>query len=164
MPMREYVCASRRRAGWVLPTMLGCVLLTVTLWAVPTLTEVSYRPIWFFFSLTSLTVAMLIGARYCLCRYVYRLTATEDGGFDFTVDEVRRLRTVCVCRVETEAIRAIAREQRSSRVHPTYDWSLGGRGCWLLTLTDGEETVTARFSPDETMAAMIAYSLRDVSV
>ena len=163
MPMREYVCAARGRARWALPAMLGCVLLTVVLWALPTQIEVSYRPIWFFFSLTSLTCAMLIGSRYCLCRYVYRLVATEDGGFDFVVDEVRRLRTVCVCRIETEAIRDIAREEKRSRTRPTYDWSLGARGAYLLTLTDGEQTVTARFAPDRTMAAMIAYGISNVN-
>ena len=83
--------------------------------------------------------------------------------FPKTADEVRRLRTVCVCRIETEAILDIAREEKRSRTRPTYDWSLGAKGAYLLTLTDGEQTVTARFAPDRTMAAMIAYGISNVN-
>ena len=164
MPMREYVCAPRGRVRWAVPAMIGCFLLTAALWVIPALATVSYRPIWFFFSMTALTVALLIAARHCLCRYVYRLCLTEDGGFDFVVDLVRPARTVCVCRIETEAFRAIVREDKRSRMRPNYDWSAGVGDRYLLTLSDGEQEVSVRFTPDATLAAMIATAVAGMNL
>jgi len=161
MPMREYVCAPKNRSRRAYLYLLGCVLLATALWTVPVMWDVPYVPIWQFGSLFCLTVALLITARWLARRYVYRLVALDDGGFDFEVIEVRGKRPICVCRVGVEAFRAIAREEKRGRERPTYDWRVGMEGqAYLLTLADGEETVTVRFSPDKTLAAMIEYSLR----
>ena len=55
----------------------------------------------------SLTVALLITARYLVRRYIYRFVETDDGGFDFVVLERSGKRTVCVCRVSIDSFRAI---------------------------------------------------------
>ena len=160
MPLREYVCAPRigRCRSWGYILLLLC--LTVALWIVPSRTDLPYPLVFFFFSLLSLTVAMLLISRCCLCRYVYRLVATENGGFDFVVDEVRRLRTVCVCRIEVEALRAIELIGRGHHTRPDFDWQVyGNRPLYLLTMTDGEETVTARISPDAMLVSMLTYQL-----
>ena len=168
MPMREYTCAPIHRSRRAYLSVLGCVLFAVALWTVPGLFSLSHRPLWLCASLFALTAALLITTRYLVRRYVYRLIAREDGGFDFVVLEISGKRTVCVCRVSTDSFRTITREEKGKRVRPTYDWStdLGARG-YLLTLTDGEgrffeegEEITVRFSPDREMAAMIEYSLR----
>lgn len=161
MPLREYVCApriGRCRAWWYI---LALLLLTAALWILPTQAELPYPIVFFFFSLLSLTAALLLISRCCLCRYVYRLVATEDGGFDFVVDEVRRLRTFCVCRIEIEALRAIEPIGRGRRARPDFDWQVyGSRSRYLLTMTDGEETVTVCISPDAAMVSMLTEYLR----
>ena len=168
MPMREYTCAPKSRSRRAYLYVLGCVLLATALWTVPAMTAAPYGPVWHFAALFSLTVALLITARYLVRRYIYRFVETDDGGFDFVVLERSGKRTVCVCRISTDSFRAIAQEKKGKRVRPTYDWSteLGARA-YLLTLTDGEgrffedgEEITVRFSPDREMAAMIEYSLR----
>ena len=156
MPLREYVCAPRIRrcrAWWYI---LALLLLTVALWILPTQADSPYPLVFFFFSLLSLTVALLLISRCCMCRYVYRIVATEDGGFDFVVDEVRRLRTFCVCRIEVEALRAMEPIGRGRHARPDFDWQVyGNRPRYLLTMTDGEETVTARISPDAVLVSMM---------
>lgn len=163
MPMREYVCTPRPRrcrAWWYIPVS---VLITLILWFLPIAFDLRYPVVIFFFSLLSLTVALMILSRCVLCRYVYRLEATEDGGFDFVVDEVRRLRSVCVCRVETESIRAIDLIPKGRHLRSDFDWRVfGNTPVYLLTLTDGEETVTARVTPDATLVAMIADGLHPI--
>ena len=160
MPMREYTCAPKSRSRRAYLYVLGCVLLATALWTVPAMTNAPYDLIWHFAALFSLTVALLVTVRYLVRRYVYRIVATEDGGFDFVVLEISGKRTVCVCRVSTDSFRAIVREEKGKRIRPTYDWSTDlGTRAYLLTLTDGEE-ITVRFSPDREMAAMIEYSLR----
>lgn len=156
MPLREYVCAPRIRrcrAWWYI---LALLLLTVALWILPTQADIPYPLVFFFFSLLSLTVALLLISRCCMCRYVYRIVATEDGGFDFVVDEVRRLRTFCVCRIEVEALRAMEPIGRGRHARPDFDWQVyGNRSRYLLTMTDGEKTVTARISPDTVLVSMM---------
>ena len=162
--MREYVCAPRPRrcpAWWCI---LGLMLLTVVLWCLPAALDMPYPVVIFFFSLLSLTLALMLLSRSVLCRYVYRVEATEDGGFDLVVVEVRRLRSVCVCRVETEAIRALELQERGRHPRADFDWRVcGNTPVYLLTLTDGEETVTARFTPDATLTAMIADGMRPIN-
>ena len=160
MPMREYTCAPKSRSRRAYLYVLGCVLFATALWTVPAMTNAPYGLIWHFAALFSLTVALLVTVRYLVRRYVYRIVATEDGGFDFVVLEISGKRTVCVCRVSTDSFRAIVREEKGKRIRLTYDWSTDlGTRAYLLTLTDGEE-ITVRFSPDREMAAMIEYSLR----
>lgn len=168
MPMREYTCAPKSRSRRAYLCVLGCVLLSVVFGTVPILIDVPYGPVWLFAALFSLTAALLITVRYLVRRYVYRFVGREDGGFDFVVLEISGKRTLCVCRVSTDAFRALVREEKGKRTRPTYDWSTElGAPRHLLTMTDGDgrffeesEEITVRFSPDREMVAMIEYSLR----
>ena len=162
MPMREYTCAPKSRSRRAYFYVLGCVLLSAVLWTVPIVLDLPYALVWHFGVFASLTAALLITVRYLLRRYVYQLSATGDGGFDFVVTEISGKQTLCVCRISTDAFRAIAREEKGKRTRLTYDWSTDlGASAYLLTMMDGEE-ITVRFSPDREMAAMIAYSLRPI--
>ena len=159
--MREYVCAPRpRRCGawWVIS---GLILLTALLWFLPSVFSVPYPIVVFFFSLVFLTFAMMLVSRCVLCRYVYRLEATESGDFDFVVDEVRRLRSFCVCRVGVGDICAVELQDKARRPRPDFDWRVYGNApVYRLTLIDGEETVVVRITPDATLVAILVEALR----
>lgn len=170
MPMREYTCAPKSRPLRAYLYVLGAVLGATALWTVPSLFEMSYRPVWYFGALFLLTVALLVTVRYLLRRYVYRFKETESGGFDFVVWEISGKRTVCVCRVSVDSFRALTQEEKGKHPRPHYDWSAGpGGSAYLLTIRDGDEgfdregeEIVIRFSPDRDMAAMIEYSLRSL--
>ena len=161
MPIREYVCAPRPRhcgAWWAIS---GLILFTTLLWCALAAWDVPYPIVIFFFSLLSLTLTLMLVSRYVLCRYVYQLEATRDGGFDFVVNELRRLRSFCVCRVEIEAIRAVELQGKGRRQRSDFDWRVSGNTpVYRLTLVDGEETVVARITPDATLVALLTEASR----
>ena len=162
--MYEYTCTPRSRTWCAYLGVLASELCAVAIWIAMAQLTVPYPLIWYAASLFALTGALLITVRCLLWRYVYQILATEDGGFDLAVLLVRgngSSRAVrCVCRISTDQLLAIEAQGRSRRPRPTYRWCILPRDrTYVLTLTDGGETVTARFAPDAVMARMIADSL-----
>lgn len=169
MPLREYSCEVKLRTPRAYLSVLGLVLLACVIWMILSKFAPAYSLVWHFAAMLSLTGAMLLTVRYLVRRYIYRLVETDEGDFDFVVLEISGKRTVCVCRLSVSCLCALSRvDKRAGRVRPDYDWTvMPGHDAYLLTLRDGGgnffeagEEIVVRISPDSTMAAMLAYSLR----
>ena len=164
MPLQEYTCIPKPRTRRAYLYVLGCVLAAVAVWIATAMWSLPYPLVWHSAALFLLTGALLLTVRYLVRRYVYRLTETEDGDFDFVVLEISGKRTVCVCRVSVDSFRAFARAEKIHRVKTTYNWCIEPHAtAYLLTLVDGEEQVVVRFSPDDVMASMIETALHHMS-
>ncbi len=167
MPLREYSCAAPRRPRPVLTCILFTLLLALALLLIPRALSLPYPLVWFALGLISLTAGMLLSTRYLSRHYVYRIVATQDGGFDFVVTEQFGRRLLCVCRVSLDELTAFKQEKKGHRERVDHDLSLAFcRPAHILTVDDGGgtffergRTVRLRIEPDATMAAMLDYHL-----
>lgn len=163
MPLQDYTCTPTPRTRRAYLYVLACVLAAVAVWFATAMWKLPYPLVWHCAAMFLLTGALLVTVRYLVKRYVYRITETDDGDFDFVVLEISGKRTVCVCRVSVDCFRAFAPVEKNKRVETTYNWCVEPHAAgYLLTLVDGEEQVTVRFSPDAVMAAMIETVLRSM--
>lgn len=165
MPLQEYTCTPRPRLHLAYLGVLGGVMLAVALWLAMSMWDVPYPLLWFAASLFSLTGVLLLTTRTLLWRFVYRIGATEDGGFDFIVLQTRGYGASrvcrCVCRVAVEQLCALTPEPRRGRVRTDYRWCvLPQKDACVLTLEDGEERVSARIAPDATLRRMLESYLQ----
>ncbi len=102
--------------------------------------------------------AVLACTRIILTSYVYALERTDSGTVDLVIYEIRRKRSVAVCRVAVEGGRVVRRAKgfrKPAGKTCNYCPGLFGRGCVRFLPTEADGGGTVMFSPDTEMLALM---------
>ncbi|MBQ8141363.1 MAG: hypothetical protein IJ038_06700 [Clostridia bacterium] len=85
-------------------TSLILIITSVLAMFFSNLPNLPYRSVMQLAALFALSVALMLLGRYVFKGYVYAVIENDDGGYDFTVTEIKRKSRITVCRIGLSGI------------------------------------------------------------
>ena len=110
--------------------------------------------------------ALVIMGRYIFSSYSYAIIQTDEGGYDFTVSEIKRRSRITVCRISVSGIESVevlkkGEKDRLSALkkgRKTFDYRVDmspAQYCCIVANECGEE-VAIKISYDEKLVSLLA--------